>query len=55
MCTTCQQCPCDLPYPCFLMHFNDLERIATMKKLTSLMVPMGSACVMGSDLAANPA
>ena len=37
------------------MHFNDLERIATMKKLTSLMVLMGSACVMSSALAANPA
>ena len=37
------------------MHFNDLERIATMKKLTSLMVLMGSTCVMSSALAANPA
>lgn len=26
-----------------------------MKKLTSLIVPMGSACVMSSALAANPA
>ena len=45
----------DTPYPCFQLDLDDLERIEKMKKLTSLMVLMGSACVMSSALAANPA
>ena len=45
----------DTTCPCFQLDLNDLERIAKMKKLTSLMVLIGGACVMSSALAANPA